>query len=224
MQHLPKSLNKRLTTLCAGLALLLGASGDAAAAQMNSNDAVLEYDDAVTIVTNFVRTDDHVDIALGTTIRPDGIFNDLIRLQVLNVGGASITLTETITNLGTAPWEEWGELPADIVNPLNPAPGFVPVSWSSFDTVPFDGDPATPGTFEEVTVLELTSLVFRMSTPLEVGESFTLAKELAYAGALNDPLSGVQVLSFGAALPIPAAAYLFGSALLGLGLLCRRRR
>ena len=215
------SIGGRAVFLSTVLIVLLAVSSrtPAAPAQLVSNGAIIEFEDAITTVTNFVRTGDHIDLALGTTIDANGIFLDLIRMQILDVGGPVITMAQTITNLGTAPWEEWVEIPADIVNPVTVPSGFTPVSWAAFDTIPAGGSGLSV-----VDVLGLPALLYTLPAPLATGESFMLAKMLAYGGALNDPLAGVQILALGAALPLPPAVWLLGGALIGLLGIARTRR
>jgi hypothetical protein len=185
---------------------------EAATVQDTSNDAILVYDNAFTTVTTFVRTNDHIDLALSTSTTPDALPDDVIGLQVLNVAGSSITLAETITNGGPYPWHEWVEEAFGV-------PFFSEVpTWGSYSS-------SVAGTFDPPEdLLGLGwGLVFRFDSPLLPGESFTLQKTLTYAGLTGDLDAGVQVLSFGAALPVPPAVWLLGSALLGLFGLMRRK-
>lgn len=205
------------------LLLLFASVVGAATVQLTSNEAVLVYDDAFTSVSTFTRTNDTVELAFGTSVNPDALPDDVIGLQVLNVAGSSITLVETITNSGAFPWHEWVEEPFNVINPLNPPATLAP-SWASYASVAFGISSAVAGTFEEVLLLGvIPSLVFRFDTPLLPGESFRLQKTLTYGGPFDDEEAGVQVLSFGAALPLPSAVWLLGSAFVGLFVLMRRR-
>jgi hypothetical protein len=207
------------------LLLLFASVVGAATVQLSSNGAVLVYDDAFTSVSTFSRSGDSVEVAFGTSVNPDALPDDIIGLQVLNVAGSSITLVETITNSGAFPWHEWVEEPFNVINPLNPPATFtLAPSWASYASVGFGANSAVAGTFEEVLLLGvIPGLVFRFDTPLLPGESFRLEKTLTYGGPFGDPIAGVQVLSFGAALPLPSAVWLLGSAFVGLFVLMRRK-
>lgn len=205
------------------LLLLFASVVGAATVELTSNDAVLVYDDAFTSVSTFSRSGDSVELAFGTSVNPDALPDDVIGLQVLNVAGSTITLVETITNSGAFPWHEWVEEPFNVINPLDPPATLAP-SWASYASVAFGSNSAVPGTFEEILVLGvIPGLVFRFDTPLLPGESFRLEKTLTYGGPFNDGEAGVQVLSFGAALPLPSAVWLLGSAFVGLFVLMRRK-
>ncbi|MCC6697435.1 MAG: hypothetical protein IT365_17530 [Candidatus Hydrogenedentes bacterium] len=205
------------------LLLLFASVVGAATVQLTSNGAILVYDDAFTSDVTLSRTNDTVEFALSTSVNPDAVPDDIIGLQILNVAGSSITLAETITNSGAFPWHEWVEEPFNVVNPLNPPTTLAP-SWASYASVAFGSSSAVAGTFEEVLLLGvIPGLVFRFDTPLLPGESFRLQKTLTYGGPFNDDEAGVQVLSFGAALPLPSAVWLLGSAFVGLFVLMRRK-
>lgn len=208
------------------LLLLFASVVGAATVQLTSNGAILVYDTDFTTVSIFSRSGDSVELVFGTSVNPDALPDDIIGMQILDVGGPSITLIETITNSGAYPWHEWVEEPFNVVNPLNPpdpSAGLAP-SWASYASVDFGSNSAVPGTFEIVPLLGvIPGLVFRFDTPLLPGESFRLQKALTYGGPLDDPDAGVQILSFGAALPVPPAVWLLGSALVGLVALTRQR-
>lgn len=203
--------------------LLFASVVGAATVQVTSNGAILVYDDAFTSGVTLSRSGDTVELALSTSVNPDALPDDVIGLQVLNVAGPSVTLVETITNSGAFPWHEWVEEPFHVLNPLSPPATLVP-SWASYASVAFGSSSAVAGTFEEILLLGVVpGLVFRFDTPLLPGESFRLQKTLTYGGPFNDPIAGVQVLSFGAALPAPPAVWLLGSAVVGLLVLARRK-
>lgn len=194
------------------LLLLFASVVGAATVQLTSNGAILVYDTDFTSVSTFSRTNDQVDLALRTTVTPDGIPDDIIGLQIVNVGGSTITLAETITNSGLYPWHEWAEEAFGV-----PFSSSVP-TWGSYGS-------SVAGTFDPPeSLLDLGwGLVFRFDSPLLPGQSFTLTKTLTYSGVTGNVDAGVQILSFGAALPVPPAVWLLGSALVGLVALTRRR-
>jgi hypothetical protein len=207
-----------VASIMTGLAL----SSAVSAAILTSNDGFISYDDTLTSVTSFERVGDQINTEFGTAVDAEGVFVDLIAIGLTNLTGTTITLNETITNTGLFPWHEWVEEPFGLPDGLG-FPSFV--SWSSYDSVAFGSSSARAGTFEEIVVLGIVpALVFNFATPLLPGESFALSKQIAFTGTLNDLDAGVQVLSFGAALPLPPAILLFAAGLSGLGIFGFSRR
>ena len=174
--------------------------------------ATFSYDNEITTVSEFSRAGDDTVLTFSTPVGADGLPQDFTVFQITSLAGGAVTLTETITNSGADPLKEWVEqlFALEVSEDVS-------VSWGSPTA-------SVAGSWTETLIFgQVPALTFNFSELLLPNQSVTLTKVINYSGPMNDPLSGVQTVSFGAALPIPSALILFGSAIMGLGLLGRRR-
>ncbi len=165
-----------------------------------------------------------VDIAVNTPAIPG--HPPIVKMfetdATTQANGGIITLNETITNTGTTAWTKWVEIvwveACDTANAncaqaqYSPAgPG--PISWDGF-TSSAAGTQVLGGLNGSFNVFS-----YNFSTPIAVGQSFTLSKNVAVT-------SGTQVFGVAefAVVPVPPAAWLMLSGLAGVGVAGRRRR
>jgi hypothetical protein len=129
-------------------------------------------------------------------------------------GPSSVTLIETIQNVGTEAWGDWHEF-------LFPAPaGLAPHFWTSVVGLSVNGNPIT---FTATGLGGQTLDLFNFSQPVLPGEIFTIQKTLQVAGTANVSGAFLRISQYPTPhVPEPGCLVLAAMAVSGVSLSRRR--